>query len=137
MFPLPQAGQTRPPSRSKGMQDGSLGQTTEESLGLLSVHPRWKDVRHSYGGSKVWSSSFPSPWKRAGEVSGALWGGGEASSRLSIWLQGAGTQAKRGPSVTSSSASSLEQAGLGWGMGRGDSCLAQVFSGQDGNEGPL
>lgn len=45
-------------------------------------------------------------------VSGSL-GDGEASSRLSIWLQGAGTEAKRGPSVTSGPASSLKQAGVG------------------------
>lgn len=67
-----------------------------------------------------------------GGLRGSL-GDGEASSRLSIWLQGAGTEAKRGPSVNSSPASSLEQARLGG--GRGDSCLAQVFSGQDGNGG--
>lgn len=69
---------------------------------------------------KVWGSRFPSPRKRVGggggrEVSGSS-GDGEASSRLSIWLQGAGTEAKRGPSVASISASSLEQAGLGRGV---------------------
>lgn len=62
---------------------------------------------------------LPLTLEEGGGGLGGSQGGGEASSRLSIWLQGAGTQAKRGPSVTSSSASSLEQAGLGWGMGRG------------------
>lgn len=59
----------------------------------------------------------PKEGRRGGgrEVSGSS-GDGEASSRLSIWLQGAGTEAKRGPSVASISASSLEQAGLGRGV---------------------
>lgn len=66
---------------------------------------------------------LPLTLEEGGGRSQGLFGGeGEASSRLSIWLQGAGTEAKRGPSVASSPASFLEQAGLGRGMG--DSCLA-------------
>lgn len=89
---------------------------------------------HFNGGSKFRAPASPHPGRREGGLRGSS-GEGEASSRLSIWLQGAGTEAKRGPSVASSPASFLEQAGLGRGMG--DSGLAWVFSGQDGNGGHL
>lgn len=114
------------------MQARAQGQTGERVLGPLSAHPKWKGQATSMEDQSL-GLQLPLTLEEGGEVSGALQGEGEASSRLSIWLQGAGTEAKRGPSVASSPASFLEQAGLGRGMG--DSCLAWVFSGQDGNGG--
>lgn len=81
--------------------DGKIWATPMEDQSLgLQVPLTPKEGRRGEGGREVLGSS----------------GDGEASSRLSIWLQGAGTEAKRGPSVASISASSLEQAGLGRGV---------------------
>lgn len=117
MFPPPQVGQTRlppPQQRDAGWRpkpdQGGESWASECSPQMERFGPlQWR--------IKVYSSSFPSPWKRVGGGLRGSLGDGEASSRLSIWLQGAGTEAKRGPSVTSSPASSLEQAGLGRGKG--------------------
>lgn len=127
MFPVPQAGPMDLPAARDW--DGSLGQTTEV-LGPLERSPRWKDVRHSYGGSKVWSSS-PHPG-RGREVSrGSLGGGGSKQPPLHL-AAGSWDTGQEGHLSPPSSASSLEQAGLGWEMGRGDSCLARSFQAKMG-----
>lgn len=59
---------------------------------------------------KVWAPVSPYPGRGQGVVSG------EASGHLSIWLHGAGTEAKRGLSVSFGSVLPIVLSRLGWGL---------------------
>lgn len=74
----------------------------------------------------------PHPGKGVGKSQGFGWGEQKTSTHLCIWLQEAGTGAKRGPSVTLQSCQVAEL-----GQGVGDSHLAWVLSGQGGNGATL
>lgn len=85
------------------MPAGGQGQSGE---GPWGARPDGR-LGHSNGGPKSGAPASPHPGRGRGRSRG-LFGGWEASSRLSIWLQGAGTEAKRGPSVACSPASSFK-----------------------------
>lgn len=92
------------------MQAGGQGQNVLTPDGKIWAIP---------SEDQSWGLQLPLPFQGEGVLGAGSSGDGEASSRFSIWLQGAGTEAKGGPSVTPSPASSLEQeqAELRQGMG--------------------
>lgn len=63
-----------PASPAKGCRMEAKAKAGKGFLGLLGAHPRWKRFGPLQWRIKVWSSSFPSPWKRAGRSQG-LFGG--------------------------------------------------------------
>lgn len=104
-------------------------------LGPPSAHPRWKDLGHSNGESKFGAPATPHPAGGWGSSQGLFGGMGKQAAASPSGCRELG-QRPRGAHL-SPPVLPAPWSRLGSGGGWEDSCLAQVFSGQDGNAGPL